>query len=319
MTDATSDLADATSPREYDLVHRTTYTYTAPVTDSYGRTVTTPRELPDQHVVETSLTVDPDPSDTTEHVDWFGNRTTYFGVTTPHERLVVTSRSRLVVSRRAASVDTLPAVPWSEVARGVADGDLSDVKTDAAGLRALREAVLPSRHVVPSDLVRDWAAPSFADDAPLAEVLAGLAHRIRTELTYRSGSTTVGTTQAELLEQGAGVCQDFAHLMIAALRAHGLPARYASGYIETRPPAGREKLRGADASHAWVSAWVPGAGWVEVDPTNDQFVDDRYVVLGWGRDYGDVPPLRGVIFSEGSGSHLTVEVDLVPTGLTPFA
>ncbi|GAA3801683.1 transglutaminase family protein [Cellulomonas soli] len=314
-----TDTAGTSTGREYDLVHRTTYTYTAPVTDSYGRTVTTPRELPDQHVVATSLTVEPTPSDTTEHVDWFGNRTTYFGVTVPHEQLVVTSRSRLVVSRRAASVDALPAVGWEDVARGVADGDLSDVKTDAAGLRSLREAVLPSRHVVPSDQVRAWAEPSFTPGAPLAEVLADLAHRIRTEMTYRSGSTTVGTTQVELLEQRTGVCQDFAHLMIAALRAHGLPARYGSGYIETRPPAGREKLRGADASHAWVSAWVPGAGWVEVDPTNDQFVDDRYVVLGWGRDYGDVPPLRGVIFSEGSGSQLTVEVDLVPAGLVPFS
>ncbi|WP_449386114.1 transglutaminase family protein [Cellulomonas soli] len=305
--------------REYDLVHRTTYTYTAPVTDSYGRTVTTPRELPDQHVVGTTLTVEPTPSDVAEHVDWFGNRTTYFGVTEPHERLVVTSRSRLLVSRRAASPGSLPGIGWQETARAVVDGDLSDVRTDAAGLGALREATLPSRHVDPSEQVSAWAAASFAPEAPLAVVLADLAHRIRTELTYRSGSTTVGTTQAELLAQGAGVCQDFAHLMIAALRAYGLPARYASGYIETRPPAGREKLRGADASHAWVSAWVPGAGWVEVDPTNDQFVDDRYVILGWGRDYADVPPLRGVIFSEGSGSRLTVEVDLVPAGLAPFA
>jgi transglutaminase-like putative cysteine protease len=102
--------------------------------------------------------------------------------------------------------------------------------------------------------------------------------------------------------------------MVAALRVHGLPARYASGYIETRPAPGKVKLRGADASHAWVSAWVPGAGWVEVDPTNDAFVDDRYVILGWGRDYADVPPLRGVIFTEGSGSRLTVSVDLVPAG-----
>ena len=116
-----------------------------------------------------------------------------------------------------------------------------------------------------------------------------------------------------------GVCQDFAHLMIAALRLHGLPARYSSGYIETRPPAGREKLRGADASHAWVSAWVPGAGWVEVDPTNDQLVDDRYVLLGWGRDYDDVPPLRGVIFTEGSGSRPDrSSVDLVPGGREPL-
>jgi len=101
--------------------------------------------------------------------------------------------------------------------------------------------------------------------------------------------------------------------MIAALRVHGLPARYASGYLETMPPPGREKLRGADASHAWVSAWVPGAGWVEIDPTNDKFIDDRYVVLGWGRDYSDVPPLRGVIFTEGPGAKPSVSVDLVPT------
>ncbi|HWJ85251.1 MAG TPA: transglutaminase family protein, partial [Cellulomonas sp.] len=177
----------------------------------------------------------------------------------------------------------------------------------------------PSLRAVPGDEVRAWAAPSFTPGRPMAELLVDLAHRIRTELTYRSGSTTVSTTQAQLLAQRAGVCQDFAHLMIAALRAHGLPARYVSGYIETRPPAGREKLRGADASHAWVSAWVPGAGWVDVDPTNDQFVDDRYVVLGWGRDYHDVPPLRGVVFTEGSGSRLSVAVDLVPAGSTPFA
>ena len=302
--------------RTYDLVHRTTYTYAHTVTDSYGRTTMTPRDVPGQTCLSTSVEIEPPPADTNQWVDYFGNRTTYFGVTTPHTRLVVTSRSTIEVTRHAPDPAALPTVGWHEVERRVAAGEIGRLDPSIVDLR---EALLPSPHVTFADEVREWAAPTFEDDRPLVEVLVELAHRIRTELAYRSGSTTVHTTQAQLLAQKAGVCQDFAHLMIAALRLHGLPARYSSGYIETRPPAGREKLRGADASHAWVSAWVPGAGWVEVDPTNDQLVDDRYVLLGWGRDYDDVPPLRGVIFTEGSGSRLTVSVDLVPAGSEPFA
>ncbi|WP_029291698.1 transglutaminase family protein [Cellulomonas sp. HZM] len=301
--------------RTYDLVHRTTYTYAATVTDSYGRTTMTPRDLPGQAVLDSSVLVEPAPADSSSHVDYFGNRTTYFGVTSPHTELVVTSRSTIEVTRTVP--EALPAVTWEDTARSVETGDAAAaVSSDV--LVALREMVLPSTHVSTGDEVRAWAAPSFTPGRELAELVVDLAHRIRTELDYRSGSTTVHTTQAQLLAQRAGVCQDFAHLMIAALRAHGLPARYVSGYIETRPPAGREKLRGADASHAWVSVWLPGAGWVDVDPTNDQLVDDRYVVLGWGRDYHDVPPLRGVIFTEGSGSRLSVQVDLVPTGSPRF-
>lgn len=351
--------APATPPtgstgRTYDLVHRTTYTYDHPVTTSYGRTVLTPRDLPDQQCHFSTLEIRPSPADTAAHVDYFGNRSTYFAVTDEHRRLVVTSRSSVTVAREAATVAGLPVVAWEDVAEAVRTGrtpgaaahpdeevwdgvvhddvaelpaapdepdepvDPSAAATDGIGLVALREALLPSRHVALTDDVRAWAAPSFSPGRGVAEVLADLAHRIRTELTYRSGSTTVGTTQSQLLAQRTGVCQDFAHLMVAALRLHGVPARYASGYLETMPPPGREKLRGADASHAWVSAWVPGAGWVEVDPTNDKFIDDRYVVLGWGRDYADVPPLRGVIFTEGSGSRLSVSVDLVPAGSPPL-
>ena len=302
--------------RTYDLVHRTTYAYAHTVTDSYGRTTLTPRDVPGQTCLETAVEIDPAPSDTAAHVDYYGNRSTYFGVTTPHTTLVVTARSRIEVTRPTPSANALPRISWHDVAARVASGDVDRLDPP---LPDLREALLPSAHVTFADEVRTWAAPTFAQDRPLVDVLVELAHRIRTELAYRSGSTTVHTTQAQLLAQKAGVCQDFAHLMIAALRLHGLPARYSSGYLETRPPAGREKLRGADASHAWVSAWVPGAGWVEVDPTNDQLVDDRYVLLGWGRDYDDVPPLRGVIFTEGSGSRLTVAVDLAPTGSPRFA
>lgn len=301
--------------RTYDLVHRTTYTYAQPVTDSYGRTTLTPRDVPGQACLATSLEIDPLPADTAAHVDYFGNRTTYFGVTAPHTTLVVTSRSTIEVSRPQPEPDRLPTMPWEEVAASVRDGVAS---ADESALVRLREALLPSQHVRRTQAVREWAEPTMTPGRPIGDVLVDLAHRIRTELAYRSGSTTVHTTQDQLLAQRAGVCQDFAHLMIAALRLHGLPARYSSGYIETRPPPGREKLRGADASHAWVSAWAPGAGWVEVDPTNDQLVDDRYVLLGWGRDYHDVPPLRGVIFTEGRGATPSVQVDLVPAGSDPY-
>ncbi len=301
------------SGRTWDLVHRTTYTYPQDVTDSYGRAVLVPRDLPDQRRLAHTVDVDPAPADQAEEVDYFGNVTTYFAVTVPHRRLVVTARSQVEVTRTAPEVADLPGTAWEQVARAAADG-----QADGEGVVALHEMLLPSAQVVPDDAVRAFAAPAFTSGRPLREVVRDLSHRIATGLTYRTGSTTVHTTQAELLAQGAGVCQDFAHLAIAALRTHGLPARYVSDYLETRPGPDRPKLRGADASHAWFSVWLPGYGWWDVDPTNDRCVDDGYVVLGWGRDYHDVPPLRGVVFTEGTGSTLEVAVDLVPTGTDPY-
>jgi transglutaminase-like putative cysteine protease len=304
--------------RLFDLVHRTTYTYADDVTDSYGRTTLTPRDLPDQRCVSSTLEIDPVPADTASHVDYFGNRSTYFAVTTRHRRLQVTARSRVEVTRHAPDPARLPDVAWEQVAAAVATGDLTAAGVDPAGLVTLREMVLPSPHVEPGQAVAAFSAGSFAPGRPLRDVVLDLSTRIHDELTYRSGSTTVHTTQAELLAQRTGVCQDFAHLAIAALRVHGVPARYTSGYLETRPGPGAAKLRGADASHAWVSVWLPGHGWLDVDPTNDVLVDEGYVVLGWGRDYDDVPPLRGVIFAEGSGSTLEVAVDLVRAGTDPY-
>ena len=304
--------------RTYDLVHRTTYEYDRPVTDSYGATALTPRELPDQRLLSTALEIEPAPADTDAHTDYFGNSARYFAVTTDHRRLVVTCRSTVEVVRVAPDLAALPRIGWEDAAAALRAGDAAACGTDPGGLVGLLEMVLPSRHVRPGDAVRAWAEPTFTPGRPLVDVVADLAHRIRHEFTYRTGATTVATTQVQLLDQRAGVCQDFAHLAIAALRAHGLPARYASGYLETRPRPGTPKLRGADASHAWLSAWVPGTGWLEIDPTNDKLVDDRYVILGWGRDYDDVPPLRGVIETEGAPARPQVAVDLVPTGSEPF-
>jgi transglutaminase-like putative cysteine protease len=158
--------------------------------------------------------------------------------------------------------------------------------------------------------VRDYASSSFEPGRAIGAVLRDLCSRIHRDFEYRSGSTTVATTVAELLRRRFGVCQDFSHLAVSCLRSAGLTTRYVSGYLETKPPRGRPKLLGADASHAWASVLVPQAGWVDVDPTNDQFVDDRYVVLAHGRDYDDVPPLKGVILSDASYSTMGVSVDV---------
>jgi transglutaminase-like putative cysteine protease len=195
-------------------------------------------------------------------------------------------------------------------ARTVRDrlADRTDLDPD---LLDARPFVLPSPMIGHAPEVAEFAAELLRPARSLDEVLVDLLERIG-QFNYVTGVTTVSTSPVEVLDRRAGVCQDFAHLGVAALRAVGLAARYVSGYLETRPPPGRPRLIGADASHAWVSVFAPGLGWVDLDPTNHQFVDESYVVAAVGRDYGDVPPLRGVIFTESAHSTLEVSVDLTP-------
>lgn len=181
----------------------------------------------------------------------------------------------------------------------------------------MRSFLLPSPLVAFGPAVQAWACEVFTPGRPVGHAVTALVHRIHEEFTYHSGVTSVRTTLPEVLDRRAGVCQDFAHLAVGALRWAGLPARYVSGYLETRPPPGRSRLQGVDASHAWASVLLPELGWVDLDPTNDQLVDERYVVTAWGRDYSDVPPLQGVIFTEGEGSSLTVEVDVLRHPTSP--
>jgi transglutaminase-like putative cysteine protease len=176
-----------------------------------------------------------------------------------------------------------------------------------------RAYLLPSPLVDLAPAVAAYARPSFDAGRPLGEALVDLLARISADFAYKPGTTTVRTTLPEVLRKRTGVCQDFAHLAIGCLRSLGLATRYVSGYLETTPPPGRPKLLGADASHAWASVFVPGRGWVDIDPTNDQFVDSSYVVAGWGRDYDDVPPLKGVIFTDAKTSTMRVSVDLART------
>jgi transglutaminase-like putative cysteine protease len=287
----------------YRVVHSTEYVYDDDVTVSYGQARLQPRELPHQTCRSSSVFVDPQPEDMRDHNDHFGNVTTYFHVAQPHTRLTVTSTSGVDVTPPVLP-DAFHVQPWESV---------RDTLADRAGAHAeAREFVLSSPLIGHHAEVRAYAQPSFPAGRPIGDAAVDLVHRIYADFTYKSGETTVKTTLPEVLERRAGVCQDFAHLMVGCLRSMGLAARYVSGYLETRPPAGRPKLVGADASHAWASVLVPGGGWVSLDPTNDNVPDGRYVTTAWGRDYSDVPPLKGVIFTESKKHVLEVHVDVIP-------
>jgi transglutaminase-like putative cysteine protease len=175
----------------------------------------------------------------------------------------------------------------------------------------------PARMVEPtvllplSEVARHYAAPSLARGRDWLAAVSELMHRIHDEFEFEPGATTVSTSVDEVLHQKSGVCQDFAHLMLACLRGHGLAARYVSGYLLTEPPPGQPRLMGVDASHAWVAAWSPQYGWVEFDPTNDQLADQRYITLAWGADFADVVPLRGVILGGGT-QVMDVAVSVMP-------
>ncbi|UFU06223.1 transglutaminase family protein [Ruania halotolerans] len=305
----------ADSTRHYRLTHETTYIYPTTVTSSYGRATLLPRPGGGQQVHASGLVINPEPSTLAEHRDFAGNRSGFFHVSTEHEVLRVVGHAVITTGRRRTDATRLPTLPWEEVAqrvRSIRVGSHGAANDNPSSVVGIADARLPSPMVDVDEAVRDYAVESFAPGRPLSEVIMDLTHRIYTDFTYAPGSTSVTSRLPEVLAGRKGVCQDFAHLLIGCMRSMGLAARYVSGYIETQPPPGKPKLRGVDASHAWASVWLPGGGWVQVDPTNDQVVDNRYVTIGWGRDYRDVAPLRGIVFTEGSGSQLNVGVDLWP-------
>jgi transglutaminase-like putative cysteine protease len=289
------------------LVHRTAYVYDDEVASSYGRAHLIPRHGEGQFRLSAQVEVEPDPADLREHTDYFGNRSTYFAVRTPHRTLTVTATSVVAVDRGGGHRDPLRDLRARDVRDRLADR--TDLTPD---LNAARQYVLPSPMVGRAEQVAEFAHDLMRPARSLDEILVDLLDRIREGFAYVTGSTTVTTTLSEVLTCREGVCQDFAHLAVAALRSIGLAARYVSGYLETQPPPGQPRLIGADASHAWASVFAPGVGWVDFDPTNHKFVDDSYVVAAIGRDYSDVPPLKGVIFTESTSNTLQVSVDMTP-------
>lgn len=286
-----------------DVTHRTTYTYDDVVTGSYGIGCLTPRELSWQRVVEHTVAIEPDPSDRSTDVDHYGNTATYFQLDAAHRDLVVVAHSVVETDDPVHDAAAL-AVPWED-ARPASRRDVPDA-WQAIDLALASPSVdhPPSAHA--------YGAESLRPGRPLGEAVLDLMHRVHADFAYEQGATTVTSTIEEVLEARAGVCQDFAQLMLACLRSHGLAARYVSGYLATEPPPGKERVVGADATHAWVAVWVPGGGWLALDPTNDQTANERYVTVAWGREYADVPPLKGVIFTEAKTSTLGVAVDVVP-------
>lgn len=287
----------------YRVSHRTIYSYDDDVSDSLGIAYLVPRQLPWQELLSTELALAPVPLDRSEDVDYYGNTVTYFQVTEPHKVLDIVATSDVEVRAPVHSDEAL-AVAW-EQGRPAARPDVED------SWQAL-DFALPSGLVDQTSEAHAYAAESLKPGRPVGEAAIEVMQRIHADFVYDKTATTVTTTVDDIFDKRAGVCQDFAHLTLACLRSHGLAVRYVSGYLATTPPPGKERVVGADATHAWASVWIPGDGWLALDPTNDQLVGDRYVTVAWGRDYSDVPPVKGVIFTEAKNSTLKVEVDVAP-------
>ena len=288
----------------YRIVHCTEYLYDSEVSSSYGELYLLPRDVPGQVCRSSEVLIEPEPHDFRPRTDFFGNRVAHFAVLEPHTRLMVTAESTVDVER-PASVPLAADQPW-EMVRDRVHLDPSADAFDARGF------LLNSPKVVVSPAVIAYAAPSFPAGRPLVEALMELTSRIHGDFAYEPGATSVRTTLTELLDGRKGVCQDFTHLAVGCLRSLGLAGRYVSGYLDTAPPPGKARVVGADVSHAWPSVFVPDAGWVDFDPTNDCLVSDRYITNAYGRDYGDVSPLKGVIYTESKRHELRVSVDVVP-------
>jgi transglutaminase-like putative cysteine protease len=300
----------------YKVAHTTIYKYADEVSSSYGQIHLLPRDLFGQRCERSEIVIDPVPDDYRERSDFFGNRVAYFAISSAHKSLSVSTTSWIdvVTGARLNSVAAVDAtgIPW-EAAR---IGAVAEENGEAIDLEG-REFLLDSPLVATSADLAAYGRLSFVAGRPIISALSDIAVRINSDFKYKPGATQVTTTAGEVLVQREGVCQDFAHLFIGCARSLGMAARYVSGYLETDPPPGRPRLQGADVSHAWASILVPGRGWIDVDPTNRQLVNDRYVVVGWGRDYNDVPPLKGVIFTEGTKHDLEVLVDVIPLDEAP--
>ena len=292
----------------YTLRHRTTYRYEDAVSFAQCVLRLTPRSSPTQTVLRSVITVQPPPAQTQAGEGPFGERTLRVLIDQPHEELVIESHCRVDVHVPPTG-DPADSEPWEAVRReSFADTDLSPDGPAAY--------LYPTRRTPDTPAITDYARESFPPGRPIVESAAELMRRMRHDFVYDPEATTVSTPAPEAFARRHGVCQDFAHIMIAGLRGMGLPAAYVSGYLRTIPPAGEPRLEGADATHAWVSVWCGDArGWVGFDPTNAVFAENDHIVLAVGRDYADVAPIDGIILAPGVQT-LDVEVDVIPEGET---
>ena len=287
--------------------HRTCYDYDAPVELAHHLAHLQPRATPVQAVSGWRLDVSPEPDDASEtfdaSVDVFGNWRHCFSHARVHDRLEVLSSFEAALS--VPSVANAPSSPpWEQVAARLRYRAGSTMPEAC-------EFALGSPHAPRSAAFVRFGGDLFAPNRPLLEAIDALMRRVHDGFEYRAQSTDVATDALQALQLRRGVCQDFAHVMIAVCRSMGLAARYVSGYLSTQPPGGQPRLVGSDASHAWVSVWCPVQGWVDFDPTNNIRPALEHVTLAWGRDYGDVAPLRGVIRG-GTAARPQVQVTVEP-------
>jgi len=282
----------------YEVTHITKYQYEAPVSQCLNEVRLTPRGLPTQQVNVSSLQIEPAPAFVYQRKDYFGNDVATFGVFETHESLTATAKSHLEV--KPSGIDVKKSqIGWQEVRRQIA------AQADEGRLHA-SEFIYESPYIPLLPEVAAYVGTDFDADRPLIDVVLDLSHRIHDEFKYQPLSTSIDLPLVEVLRNRRGVCQDFAHVMIGVLRSQRLAARYVSGYVRS----GRD-VQGAQASHAWVSVFFPGTGWLDFDPTNDVMPSESHVTLAWGRDYGDVTPVKGVTLG-GRGQSVEVEVYVKP-------
>ena len=289
---------------KYKLIHKTNYKYAQAVNNYHSLLCLSPRTLPNQSCRDFKIQITPEPSQIIERTDFYGNKTHYFSLHSPHKDLTVLTTA--FVEKSSESIGSL-FMP-SEISCGAVRQRLVN---DRSLKIEMLEYMLPSPFVKWDQEIAAFASDCFQEHVPLFECVQKLCSKIYTEFDFVPDFTTVNTPIREVLASKKGVCQDFSHLAIACIRSFGFAARYVSGYLETLPPPGKPKLQGSDASHAWISVYIPDYGWCDFDPTNNVVPGERHIVTAWGRDYCDVPPLKGIIFSYGKHT-LTVEVDVIP-------
>ncbi|MRI02547.1 transglutaminase family protein [Kriegella sp. EG-1] len=292
----------------FNVTHTTTYKYNAPVNYCHNIATLRPRESKGQELLDYKIEITPTPAEISERIDFFGNYITRFSIQSEHKELKVTTKSKVVRNysqfQDSFFSPTCKRITLNEalMALSITNGDID--------LMESKQFILESIFIKRADEnIRDYAKLSFKPNRSVFDAAFELMQRIYTDFDFVPGFTSISTPIAEVMKEKKGVCQDFAQIAIACIRAVGLPARYVSGYIETLPPEGKEKLVGADTSHAWFSIFIPGFGWVDFDPTNNIIPMDQHIVVGWGRDYYDVPPLKGVVYGSGK-SKLKVAVDI---------
>ncbi|MGQ7946424.1 transglutaminase family protein [Flavobacterium sp. WC2509] len=287
---------------KYKLKHQTLYTYVNEVHNYQSILCLQPQNSTKQTCTNFKIEIEPKPSKIYSRVDYFGNTQHYFSLHQSHKSLKVTVSSEIEVLENVTQL-TLNTITCEEARL--------KFTTDRALKIEVLQYQLPSQFITWDEEIVAFAESCLLPNTPLFEAVLNLIKKIYTEFQFKSGSTNVNTPIKTVLKERRGVCQDFSHLAIASLRSVGIPARYVSGYIETLPPIGKPKLEGSDASHAWISVYIPEMGWCEFDPTNNMIPQQRHIVTAYGRDFADVSPLKGIIFS--SGDHkVKVEVDVIP-------